>query len=699
MMPLHPLAARITDHARSRALPALVVALIALAARFAAPAPPARTVDAVARMLGDAVEGTVGPEDFIWEERGGFLHDALIGRRVLFLAAGSAGGEPGPADLYRARVRLTRSGRPIELGGVRNLSETPVGDDRELVARGRLVAFTTAALGGVQGVTLLDLGDEARGGTGERLRAGLMGWLETGSLAGAARAEIAFEAPPAEVKIDLADGALVMALGPEGLPAALDLGTLELNTGGKDAFGARAQRIPRPSRSFAEIAEIAAERLIGPRAGRAVERIALAAGRLLRRRAPPEPVDAAAAPVQAQPGGWPPAAVTPAIDPALPGEGAWVAADGPYLAAQGGEAAEACFYRTFLRPDPARPEARVALVAIDTRRIDLRLQAGYEAPRPTVGPRGTGELPARPAVDARGSGAPSAPSAPNPVGALPGARVVAAIGASGADRSFGMIAGGRALIPPRPGAPTLAVDRHGRPALGPWPDAGPPPGPIVALLQGAPVHAGDGPAAPDDDLRLERAALCVGQSGFAIHAWGRESDAAALGKALARAGCEAALGLGRGPAPLGFAYLDRRDGGGWQGERLSPAMSLAPERLAAGSPSPFVYLVLREPAPALPLPDEAGWAPDGGTQPRPSWLPGVYAAEVIHLGARVRLLAFAPDRFAFRVRAGAREVAPRGAPELPRALANEEQARAMVAIGLGTGRRRGARGLVIGGVA
>ena len=37
-------------------------------------------------MLGDAASGEVRADDFVWEERGGFLRDAFLGRRVLFLA-------------------------------------------------------------------------------------------------------------------------------------------------------------------------------------------------------------------------------------------------------------------------------------------------------------------------------------------------------------------------------------------------------------------------------------------------------------------------------------------------------------------------------------------------------------------------------------------------------------------------------------
>src|SRR5690606_19820556 len=68
-------------------------------------------------------------------------------------------------------------------------------------------------------------------------------------------------------------------------------------------------------------------------------------------------------------------------------------------AAGGGEAPQrpgaGPLLATFLRPDPERPRLRVHLLAIDTRHVALHLQAGFDAPRPMAGPRGTGKIPER----------------------------------------------------------------------------------------------------------------------------------------------------------------------------------------------------------------------------------------------------------------------------------------------------------------
>src|SRR5688572_17337123 len=105
-MKLSPTLTRALDHLRGRGRLALGVGVIALFARMGTPPPPEKTVEGIAAMLGREAGGTVLPDQFLWEPRGGVLGDALFGRRVLFIAQ-----MPGPSgttagDLFRARVRL-----------------------------------------------------------------------------------------------------------------------------------------------------------------------------------------------------------------------------------------------------------------------------------------------------------------------------------------------------------------------------------------------------------------------------------------------------------------------------------------------------------------------------------------------------------------------------------------------------------------
>src|SRR5689334_7718362 len=135
----------------SRIRAAGLVAAVAVAASFARPAPPPRTLEGLAALLGGAAKGVVAPGEVQWEPSGGVIPDALFGRRVLFLSAPSAGRE---RDVYRARVRLSVEGQPIEVKSLRNVTDTPLGDDAGLEIRGSSAAFATTAYERVQGVTV-----------------------------------------------------------------------------------------------------------------------------------------------------------------------------------------------------------------------------------------------------------------------------------------------------------------------------------------------------------------------------------------------------------------------------------------------------------------------------------------------------------------------------------------------------------------
>ena len=87
----------------------------------------------------------------------------------------------------------------------------------------------------------------------------------------------------------------------------------------------------------------------------------------------------------ATPTPWQPAAA--ATLGQLEGEGIW----SPYLL---GEANQAVAYRTFFQPDPERPFALVAVVAIDLTQTQLHFVLGSQEPSQPDGPRGRGQIPA-----------------------------------------------------------------------------------------------------------------------------------------------------------------------------------------------------------------------------------------------------------------------------------------------------------------
>jgi hypothetical protein len=673
---------RASPHLRARALWAALFALAGVVRVAVGSSPPPATPEGVAAMLGAAVDGDVRADDFVWEAHGSSWREALLGRDVLFLARRRG----GPADLYRAEVELTRSGRPLRLRAVRNLTESPLGDERDLVALGTHAAYATTAFGAVQGVTVLDLDGErdareAHGFT-ERLAASLDSWTRTGSAAGLRRTEITFGSPPREVRHELQASLLVLALGRDGLPAALDLGDGALNTGATNAYEASAQRIAHHTPRLGDALAAAAGELCGPRAGAALRGVVGVLDGIARRLRPAKRPDAQIAPpvaagepvsADASDPAWPPPPIAPPIVPAAPGEGVWRAGRARRTAG-----APMPIIETSLRPDPHRPEAWVTLSAIDTRQIDLRLVPGVDGPRSEVGLHGAGRL-RDPAIAERAAFAfASGPAAPE------------------VDVEPGFIADHHVIVPAMPGLATLALTFDGRAELGRWSSEGHPRSGYASMRQTPDAILGwMGPArfasTGASDV-VERSALGLTRGGQLVYAWSAAASADTLALALGLAGCELAVPLARAPAPVGLVYL------GPAADSATRGMSLRPLGAEERSTNDMLVGVERVDEPP-PLASGEKWAPDGGKQPTPAWAAAIHAATVVSLGAQVHLTAFAPGRVAFRMRAGAKEPATKAVLALPTSVAEGDRDRVLAAIGLAAGRRRAARGLTIEGAA
>ena len=203
---------------------------------------------------------------------------------------------------------------------------------------------------------------------------------------------------------------------------------------------------------------------------------------------------------------WPPADVPSIWKSTEPGEGAWKAYAPAWMRKIDG--APPSFYTTFVRPDDARPYAHVLLVAMDTRQVDLDMEAGTEDPKPLTGQHGPGRLPRDPAVLTR---------------------VVAAF--NGAFKTehgtYGMMVHKRVLLPAQPSAATVIVLRDGRSGFGTW---GAAPGimgfggirdddvmsfrqNLDALVDGGEVNPTKrmlwGYTLPGNGMQTERSGLCV----------------------------------------------------------------------------------------------------------------------------------------------------------------------------------------------
>ena len=633
---------------RSRTRVLAVMASVAFAIRVASPAPAERTAAGVAELLGRAVGGHVDPDEFVWESRPSAIGEAIFGRAVLFLAGPNEG---SARDLYRARVRLSRSGRPLAVLSAHNLSETPLDDDRDLVARGDHAAVSmVSADGSVLGVRVLDLaGDGSKGA-----RRAIESWLESGSTKGLGCAEIAFKTPPKGLRFELADDALVLAVGEESEPARLDLATYELNAGPRNAAGASVSRLPPPIRSLA--------RLLGRAAGLSgLDDLALRFAHAKNMLSPRARAPVFDGPALADPGSsaFPPAPV------ALAGS---ADADGRFHAVRSVEESASA---PWLAESAVRAAsgAVVRLVAIDTRQLDFGLVGGLALPKPLAGPHADGRLPT--------SG------------------LVAVFDAPAWSDREGFRAAGRDIVATPPDSPALAVSPFGALAL--FTNAGSQQAQAWPWLVETRSLVGDESARGSscEGCRVERSALCVLSSGSVLYAWSRAADVASMRSALAAARCAGAVVLNAHPAPAGFALASSEG----RLERLvDPAMSLVWPSQDEPAVQPLFYLSRRDSKPNVSPSAAATWTADPGIQPSPSFRPGIHTATIDNLGAHVRVLSIAPGRVSYRLRAGAKEVASaRTGVTFPAKLDDSDVARVVAAVGLGTGRRKGPSGLAIDG--
>jgi hypothetical protein len=165
---------------------------------------------------------------------------------------------------------------------------------------------------------------------------------------------------------------------------------------------------------------------------------------------------------------WQPAPLAPMGT--LQGEGVWT----PYVQDANGHT---LIYRTFLEPDPNRPFALVAVVAIDLRQTRLHFVLGYQEPYSPDGPKRSGAMPA-------------ADKAPGVLLAMFNGGFKAANG------QYGAMADGVTALPPINGLGTLAIYKDGSVRLGVWgQDIQPGPN-LVAWRQNGPLIVQNGKIDP-----------------------------------------------------------------------------------------------------------------------------------------------------------------------------------------------------------
>lgn len=690
----------------------------------------------LAAALGRSSNGVVRVEDVRWEPSGGVLSDLVLGRFVLFLASET---ENGPRDLQRVRARIAPEGSVLSIGTPRNLTATPLGDDHALVVRGSRAAYATFAFGQEQSLTALDLsGEGAQNATKklhDRVMSSVTNFQLTGSADGVGRVDVTLEQPAQRVGLAVSERALEIALADDDRSsrptrvARLDLDKSELVPPTARGIRVESRRHLAKPIVFWAVDTVRAVSWIGPKPIAWLEERTFALRDIVKQTAfkvtaggealAREPEQAAPATVldasqaAADLGHWPPSSIKSMWKTPEPGEGEWTAPTQPWIkqtpTPSGGAAPPSMFYRAFVRPDKERPYAKVILVAMDMRQLDLEIEAGSEDPKPLTGPPGTGRIPRDPAVYTR---------------------IAAAFngGFKTEHGSYGMMLRKRVLLPPQPGIATVIITKDNRYGLGSWGSNKNVGGiqdveasDIVSFRQNLdPLVDNDkvnpsgrsqwGFTLPGTTMQTERSGLCVTNAGHLLYAWGDDVSATTLGTAMKMASCVYGMHLDMNPHHTGFIFtnITALKGRNYKSELLDKQMEIDPSRYIEYAPKDFFYMTLHDPTPpslasikvdSAEKADKADkvektqWEPDPGVQPAPAWMAGLWRTSV----GDVEVLEIEPARASFRVRAGTSEPDSKTGSTRLHELGEDDAHRVLFALTLGVSDTKRPRGLATDG--
>ncbi len=229
--------------------------------------------------------------------------------------------------------------------------------------------------------------------------------------------------------------------------------------------------------------------------------------------------------------GAPPDALAPLVAGPLAGEGQWSSAGLP----QPPGGAPPALWKTYLRPDPARPYALAYLVRFDPRQVQLHVVAGTHDPGSAIGVRGPGQVPA-----------------------ADRAHLLAAFngGFKWVNGNYGMVVDGRTIAPPNPAddTATLAFHADGRVTLSAWAQVRAAPD-VLSYRQNCPLLIDQGAIVVANHLESKwglsalsqmyvwRSALGMTADGSLIFAAGNPVSAPELAAALQQAGAVTAMQL------------------------------------------------------------------------------------------------------------------------------------------------------------
>jgi hypothetical protein len=256
--------------------------------------------------------------------------------------------------------------------------------------------------------------------------------------------------------------------------------------------------------------------------------------------------------------GWPPPALTPVLPDKVQGEGVWLPVVNDAFAAVNPSGLP-LFQQTFVRVDQKRVYTRVYVTMWDPRLVQLGMVMGTKEPESATGETGNGMIPRDPYVLS------------HLVGAFNG-------GFQAMHGEFGMMAGKRVYLPPKPYAATVAVFEDGRTQLGAWPGPGRhvwdetfatsqiPAGMVAmrqnltSVVEGATYNPwqrwwwGAAPEWAEEQTFIHRSGLCLTREGFLAYFWGESMGPEELGKAMLAARCERGMHLDMNAKHTGLEF-------------------------------------------------------------------------------------------------------------------------------------------------
>ncbi|MGB8646297.1 MAG: phosphodiester glycosidase family protein [Anaerolineae bacterium] len=312
--------------------------------------------------------------------------------------------------------------------------------------------------------------------------------------------------------------------------------------------------------------------------------------------ATPEPQSQVAAPkfTTPQPVGTPapaapalPRPIPPLIlSDSQPGEGIWSPVGLPLA-----QRSRPPIIRTFYRPDPERPYARVDLAWIDLSQTQLTLVPGTSEPRSAPGvPRGEAQIPAT----VQNSG--------NLLASWNGGFLTLHGG-------YGMMVNRVIIAPPKDGFAVLAQYSDGSMHIGIWGRDIKMTSDLVSFRQNGPILIDQGVLNESEMLawgksvsgetRIWRSGIGITRDGALIYAAGSSLSAQTLGIALQRAGAVEAMQLDVNAWHVSF-FTYELTANGLVPSKLSPAIAGNARMYLTPYDRDFMYLTLKAGSPGLP---------------------------------------------------------------------------------------------------